>query len=139
MIETVLRGQELTAIAEMPLADRLRGIALVPQRLGERDFVGGETAWAVGPEHVDDTHPERLAPCEYGCTGWAADRVCDVVLTETCALPSEAIDDGSLDTVAAIDANVTVSEVVCPDPDDVGPRLSHSDTERCQTGQQHYQ
>ena len=42
-------------------------------------------------------------------------------------------------TIAAVDAQIAVSEIVCPDPDDVGPCLRRGNAYGYQTGRQQYQ
>ena len=74
MVEAVPRGQELGLVAQVPLADAHRGVALLLEQLGHRLLLGADADGADREEHVGQRHPLGVAAGHHLCPRRRADR-----------------------------------------------------------------
>ena len=127
-VEALPHRQELGQVAEMPLADHPRGVALRLQQLGDRDLVGRQTSGGIGAKHprsigaVTAVHAvaHRQPAGEERRPARRTHRL-DVERRPFLALGRHPVEPRRLDHRRAEGAEVAVAEVVGKNDDDVGP------------------
>ena len=105
--------------AQMPLADRGRGVALVAEHLPNRDLFLCQPRHLRREEDVRNTRPHGIPPRQQGGTRGTAERCGRVEVGESQALGGHPIQVRGPDRRRAVDAKVAVTEVVGEDQDEV--------------------
>ncbi len=124
LVETVLEGQELAKVAEVPLAEDAARVALLAEELGDGFSPAGEAVRRPGHQGVEDGDAVRIAAREEGGAGGAADGLGDVKAGEPEALGGHAVDMRGVDVGRSVAPEVAVAQVVGQDDDDVRRALA---------------
>src|SRR5678809_873644 len=120
-VEPVGNWAVLLLVAQVPLADERRPIAVVLQELRQRAAGRAQSLLARGPRGTKrhlDPHPLLIAPrYQRRSCGRAARR--GIEISEPRAVLREAVDIRRLDVRRAVTADVAVADVVSDDEHDV--------------------
>jgi hypothetical protein len=121
-VEAVIRGQVRVQMAQMPLADTARGIAVVLQMPRDGDLIRGQPGGVPWEEYAGHSRPGILAAREQSRARWRTHGIAGVEICEAEPVFRQRIDmrrpDGG--TVAA---DIAIAQVVAIDHHEVGLTL----------------
>jgi hypothetical protein len=131
LIEPMVGGQELVAVAQVVLAELAGAVPVVLERRGDGGVLGSDADVGAGHAHLGEAGAVRVLPGdEGGPTGGAA--LLAVVVGEAHPLLGDAVDVGRAIAhhPVRVAAQVRDADVVAPDDQDVRLLVSHSSPPR---------
>ena len=120
VIESLAGGKGVGVVAEVPLADTLRGVAAILEEIRDGDFVGMQRDLRLGTEDARHGNARLVATGHERGAGRGANAVSGVEVGEAAAFLCDAIDVRRLDVRRAKAGEVLVALVVGVNDDDVG-------------------
>ena len=118
-VETVLEGKELAAVAQMPLSEERRGVALLLEELGNQHLVVVNAVLRSGTRGSQHADPVRIASGEQPGSRGPADGLGNIPVREVHAFFGHAVEVGCLELGGSVDPDVLPALVIGHDDDDV--------------------